>query len=618
MKATLKLLLIGHLLAALGLSAHAQGTAFTYQGRLNDGVNPASGVYDLRFAIYDSASAGAQQGGTLTNASTAVSNGLFTATLDFGNQFPGTKRWLEIAARTNGGTAFISLSPRQPITSAPYAVTAGSVSGGVPDAQLPVTIPRLSLGNTFTAPQTLSGTAQSMLNLNSSNTGGTWLNLANSDTGGKTWNLISSATANGEGPGKLLIRDASYGVVLTLSSNGNVGIGTTSPGNPLDVTAAGTTNGGVAGFPEVVAHFRRSPGAHSAVAIDSAVNQDGVLYFSEGGSPVWGLRHDSQPEHDFQLRYHAGGANTPMLTVSTNGDVGIGTAAPAARLDVNGSIRAGGGIVFPDGSSQYRATDPSPLTASGLPQGSTFTVTIGGTAATLSSAYVLDHAIQQNPNDAGGGYVYSTAYAPQPIIPNVFKVRRPRTADQTWLNWTALGTTRALSMQLSVPGGSTVTWTGNVYVVQHDLVQSAGTLFEELSLGASRFNLLTRAVSGSPTVSAPTGELPGVALALNGSFIQNIAFITPSTSKSIAFDVGLGAPIGLTKGPVFTIRANPFSNQILYPRFITADNQADTATLSSGGTTLATSQSKFYTHYALRLADDGLPIEEFTLALNPF
>src|SRR5438093_7038473 len=27
----------------------AQGTAFTYQGRLNDGANPASGSYDLRF-----------------------------------------------------------------------------------------------------------------------------------------------------------------------------------------------------------------------------------------------------------------------------------------------------------------------------------------------------------------------------------------------------------------------------------------------------------------------------------------------------------------------------------------------------------------------------------------
>ena len=31
--------------------AFAQGTAFTYQGRLNDGGNPANGIYDLRFTV---------------------------------------------------------------------------------------------------------------------------------------------------------------------------------------------------------------------------------------------------------------------------------------------------------------------------------------------------------------------------------------------------------------------------------------------------------------------------------------------------------------------------------------------------------------------------------------
>ena len=34
--------------------ATAQGTAFTYQGRLNDGAGPAGGIYDLRITIYDS------------------------------------------------------------------------------------------------------------------------------------------------------------------------------------------------------------------------------------------------------------------------------------------------------------------------------------------------------------------------------------------------------------------------------------------------------------------------------------------------------------------------------------------------------------------------------------
>lgn len=114
-------------------SAHAQGTAFTYQGRLNDTNGPANGTYELRFDLYDAASAGAQQGGFLTNSYvTAVSNGLFTVALDFGDQFPGANRWLEIAVRTNGNGSFFTLSPRQPLTPATYAITAGNVvSGGI-------------------------------------------------------------------------------------------------------------------------------------------------------------------------------------------------------------------------------------------------------------------------------------------------------------------------------------------------------------------------------------------------------------------------------------------------------------------------------------------------------
>src|SRR4051794_21009010 len=82
--------------------SHAQSTAFTYQGRLQEGAAPANGSYDLRFALFDAMVSGTQQGSARTNSATALSNGLFTVTLDFGNQFPGADRWLEIAVRTNG------------------------------------------------------------------------------------------------------------------------------------------------------------------------------------------------------------------------------------------------------------------------------------------------------------------------------------------------------------------------------------------------------------------------------------------------------------------------------------------------------------------------------------
>ncbi len=94
---------LGCLLIAIWGSAHAQSTTFTYQGRLNDGSAAANGSYDLVFSVWSAASGPAQVGSTLTNAATAVNNGLFTVALDFGNQFPGADRWLEMAVRTNGG-----------------------------------------------------------------------------------------------------------------------------------------------------------------------------------------------------------------------------------------------------------------------------------------------------------------------------------------------------------------------------------------------------------------------------------------------------------------------------------------------------------------------------------
>lgn len=110
-------------------SLHAQGTAFTYQGRLQDGTNHASGTYDFTFRIWSNASGPAQVGSTVTNIATGVTNGLFAVTMDFGGGvFDGNPRWLEIGVRTNGGGVFTTLLPRQALTAAPYAIHAGSVN----------------------------------------------------------------------------------------------------------------------------------------------------------------------------------------------------------------------------------------------------------------------------------------------------------------------------------------------------------------------------------------------------------------------------------------------------------------------------------------------------------
>lgn len=112
-------------ISTLDINALAQGTAFNYNGRLQDVGNPATGVYDLRFRLCNAITNG-DEVGSLTNMSTGVTNGLFTAALDFGVVFKGSNYWLELAARTNGAVVFTVLNPRQPIMPVPYAIYAAS------------------------------------------------------------------------------------------------------------------------------------------------------------------------------------------------------------------------------------------------------------------------------------------------------------------------------------------------------------------------------------------------------------------------------------------------------------------------------------------------------------
>lgn len=152
-------------LCALGLCASslpAQTSSFTYQGRLNDTGAAAFGLYDLRFTIFDSASGTNFVGGPITNAVTPVSNGLFTVTLDFSSTvFSGADRWLEIGVRTNNSAvAYQTLSPRQMLTSTPYATRAASATSftnSITDTQLSGNIPRLNGNQAFTGMSTFNG-----------------------------------------------------------------------------------------------------------------------------------------------------------------------------------------------------------------------------------------------------------------------------------------------------------------------------------------------------------------------------------------------------------------------------------------------------------------------------
>ena len=113
-------LMLSSVASASSLRA-ATGTGFTYQGKLSDGGAPASGSYDFEFKLFDALSGGTQKG-SVTLGDVAVSSGLFTVQLDFGDVFDGAALYLEIRVRPGASTgAYTTLSPRQALSATPYA-----------------------------------------------------------------------------------------------------------------------------------------------------------------------------------------------------------------------------------------------------------------------------------------------------------------------------------------------------------------------------------------------------------------------------------------------------------------------------------------------------------------
>ncbi len=235
------------LFASLTISASAAplGTAITYQGRLNDGPNPANGSYDLRFTVFDVPEYGFPVGPVLTNSGVMVSDGLFQAELDFGDGvFTNSSRlWLELGVRKSGGSYYTALVPHQPFTPAPYALYA-------PNA----------------------GTAASAVSAQTVAAGS--VGLAGLDTASVDTRYVNKTGDTMTGRLTLPADGLSVGAdQLFTTPQGNIGIGTNGPAARLHVAgdlrvdgvirASGQqyyTLGGEAFFPTVNVNYTNLPG----------------------------------------------------------------------------------------------------------------------------------------------------------------------------------------------------------------------------------------------------------------------------------------------------------------------------------------------------------------------
>jgi hypothetical protein len=311
----MKLSLIASLLIFLScVSLHAQTTAFTYQGSLTDGSNPANGNFQMQFKLFDAVSGGTQIGSTVSDVAVTAANGVFKARLDFGaSAFTGSNRWLEIAVRHNSGEAYVTLSPREQIASSPYSVRTLSAAAA----------------DSLAASCVGCVTSSQIASVNGSAVTGT-IPLASVPTGSTNYIQNSNSPQAASN-----FNISGNGII-----GGRVGIGTGIPTTKLEVV-------------DPVRQLRFGPTAadNGGYLISTAPHQ---AIISGGGKwevPNWIARDAvaSMTAHQFGgIEFYTnegltvGSSYSPnqRMKITAGGDVGIGTTTPGYRLDVIGGVRS--------------------------------------------------------------------------------------------------------------------------------------------------------------------------------------------------------------------------------------------------------------------------------------
>jgi hypothetical protein len=117
----------------------APTTAFTYQGELKKAGVPYDGVCTFDFRLFTTLTGATQLGSTQIIPGVAVTGGLFTTVIDFGDQFNGQENFLQTGVFCTGDVGLTSLTPRTALKPAPYSISTSALRGRTVSDSAPAT-----------------------------------------------------------------------------------------------------------------------------------------------------------------------------------------------------------------------------------------------------------------------------------------------------------------------------------------------------------------------------------------------------------------------------------------------------------------------------------------------